>query len=242
MKQIGNKIIQLDSVDSTNNFVANMLKLNEIVHGTVILADEQYAGRGQRGAEWHSQAGLNLICSIFIEHDNLSVTNQPALTHWVSLSVVELLKKLNIDAQIKWPNDILVNDKKICGILIENQLNGGTIKSSILGVGLNVNQLVFGEFNATSIQQLTGEHQLIRELAFSLIQRLNELAELLERPIELKLKYTEKLWKINELVHFTEGQTVKSGVIIGTSESGLLLIQSEGDIKSYDLKEIVFNY
>ena len=145
MKQIGNKIVRLDSVDSTNNFAANLLREGKIGHGTVILADEQTAGRGQRGASWHSQGGMNLIFSVFVEHDNLSVDEQAHITHWVSLSVNDLLRAHDIASFIKWPNDLLVEDEKIGGILIENQLSGAFIRSSIIGVGLNVNQRFFDQ-------------------------------------------------------------------------------------------------
>ncbi len=120
--QIGQKIIHLESVDSTNNYVANLIQRKEITHGTVIMADEQFAGKGQRGAEWHVNPGKNLTFSFLLENINLSISQQFFLTQVVSVSLVNLLKKLKLTAQIKWPNDIYINRNKIAGVLIENQV------------------------------------------------------------------------------------------------------------------------
>ncbi len=242
MKQIGNKIIQLDVVDSTNNFAANLLKSGEIGHGTVILADEQTAGKGQRGSAWLSEGGSNVIMSIFIEHDNLTVESQEAINHWVSLSILGLLKKYNVSAQVKWPNDILVNSKKIAGILIENQIGNGRLKSSIIGIGLNVNQQIFGNLPATSLQLNTNVFHPVKEIALQLITALNEESSLLlelNRPT-LKSKYHQNLWKIGEMVKFSENDELLSGKLIGTNEQGLLQIDVEGIIRTFDLKQIKF--
>lgn len=242
MKQIGNKIIQLDVVDSTNNFTANLLKSGELVHGTVILADEQTAGKGQRGSTWLSEGGSNVIMSVFVEHDNLTVENQDAINHWVSLSILSLLKKYNISAQVKWPNDILVDGKKISGVLIENQLSNAVLRSSIIGIGLNVNQHDFGDLPATSIRMSTGQFHLVKEIAFQLISALNESKGSLnnENRTELKERYHQNLWKIGERVQFFENDELISGTLIGTNAQGLLQINVNGEIRIFDLKQIKF--
>lgn len=242
MKQIGNKIIQLDVVDSTNNFAANLLKSGELVHGTVILADEQTAGKGQRGSTWLSEGGSNVIMSVFVEHDNLTVGNQETINHWVSLSILGLLKKYNISAQVKWPNDILVDGKKISGVLIENQLLNIMLRSSIIGVGLNVNQHDFGDLSATSIRMSTGQFHPVKEIAFQLIAALNDEIGSLnsENRIELKNRYHQNLWKIGERVQFFENEKLISGTLIGTNEQGLLQINVNAEIRVFDLKQIKF--
>ena len=242
MKQIGNKIIHLDVVDSTNNFTANLLKSGELVHGTVILADEQTAGKGQRGSTWLSEGGSNVIMSVFVEHDNLTVENQDAINHWVSLSILSLLKKYNISAQVKWPNDILVDGKKISGVLIENQLSNAILRSSIIGIGLNVNQHDFGDLPATSIRMNTGQFHLVKEIAFQLISALNESKGSLnnENRTELKERYHQNLWKIGERVQFFENDELISGTLIGTNAQGLLQINVNGEIRIFDLKQIKF--
>ena len=128
----GHRIIHLPSVDSTNNYTANLLREGKIGHGAVILADEQLAGRGQRGASWTSKAGENLLVTFLVTPDNLSVNDQEVLTQFITVSIADFLVKIGISASIKWPNDIYVDGKKLAGILIENALNGGNIATSII--------------------------------------------------------------------------------------------------------------
>jgi BirA family biotin operon repressor/biotin-[acetyl-CoA-carboxylase] ligase len=242
MRKIGNKIIQLDRVDSTNNFAANLLKSGELEHGTVILADEQTAGRGQRGAEWQSEGGSNLIFSVFVEYDNLTVENQAAINHWVALSVQQLLNELAISSKIKWPNDLLVDNYKIAGILIENQLSQSIVKSSIIGIGLNVNQIDFGVLKASRIRKVLGEFKPNKEIAFQLIACLNQQMNAIvnQHFLELKTAYHQSLWKFGETVSFESKGIAKTGKIIGTNESGLLKMEIDAKVEVFDLKEIRF--
>ena len=103
---IGHKIVYLDSVDSTNNYVANLVKSSKIDHGTAIMADVQTAGKGQRGAVWQAEAGENILLSVFLKPDKLSVSQQVLLTFFAANSIREVLRKIGISATIKWPNDI----------------------------------------------------------------------------------------------------------------------------------------
>lgn len=240
--QIGQKIIRLDTVNSTNNYTANLVKEGKIVHGTVILADEQTAGRGQRGAIWLSNAGENMLFSVFLSPDNLSVKNQVALTHFTSLCLVEILRKIGISASIKWPNDIYVSDKKIAGILIENTISGDRIANSIIGIGLNVNQMNFENVSATSIQSEKSEFVSIESLLFMLLFEMNLLWEHLEKgDLELlRSKYLEKMYLLNQQATFEDQEGVFVGKITGISEAGLLKIEKEIGVKMYDLKEIKF--
>lgn len=240
--KIGKKIIRLDSVDSTNNYTANLIIEGKLGSGTVIMADEQTAGRGQRGAKWTSNAGENLLFTLFIEPDNMSVENQAALTHFASLSIVEVLRKIGISAQIKWPNDILVGQKKIAGILIENTIRKGKISSSIIGIGLNVNQKFFPDLNATSINLLNGSYVSINETLFSLIQVMNSFWIEIENCEfqKLKSKYLENLYLIDQVADFEDKGGKFQGKIKGTSPEGYLLIEKKGELKKFDLKEIRF--
>ena len=110
--EIGQKIIHLDSVDSTNNYVANLINEGKIEHGTVVLADAQLEGRGQRNARWSVNAGENLTFTVFMDNVNLSVARQFFLNRLVSLCLVRFLCKLGLSPKIKWPNDIFVGGKK----------------------------------------------------------------------------------------------------------------------------------
>jgi BirA family biotin operon repressor/biotin-[acetyl-CoA-carboxylase] ligase len=240
---IGKKIIHLDSVDSTNNYVANMILNNQIEHGTVIMSDEQTAGKGQRGNLWFSKPGENVITSIYLKPANLSVNQQFYLTIFTSLSVIRLLQKKGIEAKIKWPNDIVVNSKKISGILIENQLISTKIDHSVIGIGLNTNQKEFSDLNATSIFNETSEFNPIHHVLLSLIGEMNQLFVELENENfeKLKSEYLENLWLLNTISSFTDEKGEFMGKIIGVSEIGLLQILNNNQLKEYNLKELKFN-
>ena len=166
---IGRKIIHLENVDSTNNYTANLLLKGEVDSGTVILADKQTQGRGQRGSVWSSNSGENMLFSLFLSTEILSVNDQFLLSQFVSVSLIQMLRNIGLNAEVKWPNDIYINNKKVAGILIENQLSGYTLKSSIIGVGLNVNQKLFENISATSLYNELGEFISIQSVLFSFI-------------------------------------------------------------------------
>ncbi len=240
---IGKKIIHLDNVDSTNNYVANMVLTKQIEHGTVIMADEQSAGKGQRGNIWISKPGENIITSIYLKTANLSVNEQFNLTIFASLSVIRLLHKKGIKAMIKWPNDIVINSKKISGILIENQLIGAKIEHSIVGIGLNTNQKEFSDLNATSIFNEISEFNPIHHLLLMLINEMNQLFTEIKNGnfTTLKEEYLKNLWLLNTKSSFNDKDGDFSGEIIGISDLGLLQILKGNEIVEYDLKEIQFN-
>ena len=138
-------VIWLDSVDSTNNEVKR--KVGVLDNLSVIAAMDQTSGRGQRGNIWLTEPGKNLTFSVVLKYDQMQVKmqaqNQCKISEMTALSVIDLLAQYGIEARIKLPNDIYVGDKKICGILIEHSLHGEQISHTIIGVGLNVNQLTF---------------------------------------------------------------------------------------------------
>ncbi len=239
---IGQKIIFKDTVDSTNNYAANLLAQGELAHGTVIMSGQQTAGKGQRGANWLAEPFKNLIFTCYIKYDNLSVQQRESITHFVSVSLIQLLQSKGIDAQIKWPNDILVGNSKIAGILIENQFENTQCKSSIIGIGLNVNQANFANFNATSIFNETQEQHPIDSIAFSLIERLNQNLLLLnQNHLEtLKKMYLDQLWLLHKKARFEDESGIFEGIIQGTNAHGQLLVLKNDELKAYDLKEISF--
>ncbi len=240
--QIGQKIIHLESVDSTNNYVANLIQRSEISHGTVILADEQFAGKGQRGAEWHVNAGENLTFSFLLENVNLSVSQQFYLTQVVSLSLISLLKKLKLTAQIKWPNDIYVKGSKIAGVLIENQVSNGMVNKSIIGIGLNVNQQSFEGFNATSLTLELGQSFHLKEVLFSFIHSFNEhwMAFNNETKQVIKNEYLTHLLNYEKTAKYIDETGEFEGKITGVTEAGQLELLVGSEIKNYDIKGIQF--
>jgi BirA family biotin operon repressor/biotin-[acetyl-CoA-carboxylase] ligase len=238
----GKEIIHLSNIDSTNNFAAKLLSENLCQNGAVIMADVQTQGKGQRGNIWLSESGKNLLSSFVFKPDNLSVENQIALTWATSLSLLKTLRKFNIEALIKWPNDILVGGKKIAGILIENQLQGTRISCSIIGIGLNINQNFFKDLNATSV--LLETNQIVEPRTF-----LNLLAHEMNEQFEfiysfsfdfLKSEYDSNLFQINELKSYKDESGEFIGKIIGTTNEGKILIEKSNAIQSYGLKEVAF--
>lgn len=236
----GNQTIHLSNVDSTNNFAAKLLAEGLCAEGAVILADHQSGGRGQRGNVWLSESGKNLLSTFVCKPDNLSVERQVVLTWLTSLSVVETLRKFNIEARIKWPNDIFVGDKKICGILIENQLNGKFIQNAVIGIGLNVAQTDFNGFPATSIQyetaiSLTPKEvlQVLRQEMEKQFAQINKVADL-----ELKENYMDCLYRLNVLASFEDESGIFQGTITHVTDTGMLVVQRENEEVLYGIKEI----
>lgn len=241
-KPIGQKIIHLERVDSTNNYAAILISEGKGVHGTVILADDQTAGRGQRGAEWSSKPGDNLLMSIILETDNLSVKDQFVLSEMAALSILHFLRKIGISAQIKWPNDILVGQKKISGILIENQLKSGVVVQSVIGIGLNVNQTVFGGLNATSIRAEKDQFIPVMDLLLSFIHSFNEVWSKfdLSNKNDIELDYLNHLYGMNTDIELEDEHGMFIGRIEGIEPSGKLIVLRGDQRRSYDLKELRF--
>lgn len=239
---IGRKIIFKETLDSTNNYAAKLLQAGELTHGTVIMSGEQTAGRGQRGAVWAAEPYKNLIFTCFLEYDNLSVSNHQSITHFVSLALFDFLSFFGISASIKWPNDILVGNQKIAGVLIENQLENSLLKSSIIGVGLNVNQTEFGKFNATSLTLQKKESFSLETVYMKFIECLqNRFNQLQFKDLEgLRTDYLNQLWLINQLSMFEDQTGVFEGKILGTDDFGRLIVEKDGYQNNYDLKEIKF--
>lgn len=244
MNRVGAKFIFLDVVDSTNNYLSELVKQQDVAHGTIVVANEQTNGRGQRGTTWNTQPGMNLILSCYLEFSGLSVEKQNAIHHFVACSVNNLIKRLGVESKIKWPNDILTPTGKIAGILIENSLVNASIKHTIIGIGLNVNQTAFGDLKATSLKCETGNFFNIQEVVFMLTEELNRYYELLENQQFGLLNdlYHQHLWKRGEYVAFHHNGVLKNGTLIGTDDRGMLLMDVEGQQFVFDLKEIQFSY
>ncbi len=240
--QIGQKVLHLTSVDSTNNYAANLLKRGELVNGTVILADDQFAGRGQRNTKWQSNPSENLTISFFLDDVNLSVDRQFVLTQLVTLGLLHFFEKEDIEAVIKWPNDIYVGNRKIAGVLIENQLRGNQVQSAIVGIGINVNQKGFDGLTATSIFNETGAFSSITEQMFSLIHSMNEVfARHKSDFTTLKEMYETHLYRKNVRAKFEDVHGKFTGVIQGTTDQGeLIVLRDNQQEQTYSLKEISF--
>ena len=239
---LGKKIIQIECVDSTNNYIANLMNVGKIDHGMVILAEDQKNGKGQRGSKWSSNPGENLIFSMFLDTATLSVNNQFVLTEFVSISVCNALKKVGVDSVIKWPNDIFVNKKKIAGILIENQIKGSNLNGTIVGVGLNINQVNFGELNATSIKIEKGVFFSVQEFVFIFLNEMNVIWQFVQENnfTLLEKEYLNNLWLLNQKSIYSDINGEFEGISKGIDEIGRLIIERDECLFYYDLKEVSF--
>lgn len=212
-----------------------------------MLASAQPQGRGQHGSRWESEPGKNLTLSLILYPDFLPAWRNFVLNKAVSLAVRDcvaaFLPQKNVG--IKWPNDIYVGDKKIGGILIQNTLQQSTIASSIIGIGLNINQTVFSEAvpNPTSLQLESGNEFALETVLASLAQRLEQYYLQLRAGNweQLDVLYLQKLYRlgINSVFQRIDG-TVFRGVITGISDSGRLQISDDDFVETFDLKEVSF--
>ncbi len=239
-------VIQLDSVDSTNNYAANLLKLSTPPEGTVITAQFQTSGRGQRGANWESKSGDNLLCTTILYPTQLNAINQFYLNIAVSLALRELIEdKLCKETFIKWPNDILVNQKKIAGILIEANWNEHKLTSAIVGLGLNLNQVHFGNSKATSARTILGVYQPIDQWLEAWLVHLEKYYFKLRshNTTELHKAYESHLFGYGKTERFIYASQEIEAKITGVYKTGkLILTKTDGQVITCDLKEISMIY
>ena len=231
----GHQIIHLEHVDSTNNYTAKVFKSGELQPGSVIMADIQTNGRGQRNKTWQSDAYENLTFSLTADINLWKINSLIDLNRLIALSLQTFFTEIGLLAKVKWPNDIMVNDKKVCGILIENFFQSGKPKS-IIGIGINVNQKTFKAPRSTSIDNEKHHNFIPRELLEILLHSLNKSFNNL--PIrdssKIKEEYDNRLWKREENTVFElESEGSISGRIIGSTEDGNLQIESNNKVRIF---------
>lgn len=216
-------------------------------HGDAVVAVEQTAGRGQRGNVWSSKASENLTFSLVWEADFVAAKEQFRISEAVALALVDTLAGYGIEAQIKWPNDIYVGHKKICGILIEHDLGPqARLARTIVGIGLNVNQTQFEDWipNPTSIALLTGERKGTNDVFGDLYEALERrFGQLKESPEEVQRDYLAHLYRLDRPATYAlpNGKQFRA-TIRDVKPTGELIVEHEegGFIKPYLFKEIEF--
>ncbi len=245
MKGIGTQIIRLLTTDSTNNHAKELLKKERPAEGVVIMANEQTAGRGASLNSWQSMPGKNLTCSLIIYPSNIEAINQFVLSKICSLALVEVLKLNGIEALIKWPNDIIADQRKIAGVLIENSLSGVHIQHSIIGIGLNINQEHFGDAlpQAVSMKMLCGRYFDIEAILMQFCDAFAKVyAELnAGRQLGIDKAYLKFLFGLNVPLVFISDRGELDGIIKGVNVSGQLQVKTaSGALLSFGFKEIAF--
>jgi BirA family transcriptional regulator, biotin operon repressor / biotin---[acetyl-CoA-carboxylase] ligase len=240
---IGKQLIYVPDCHSTNTLAQELSLQPSFQDGTVVITDNQTAGRGQRGNTWHTQPGMNLTLSIYLKPAFLLAKDQFFLNIFTSLAIHDLLlHKSNAIVKIKWPNDILASGKKLCGILIENQIRGLQVSSSIVGIGLNVNQIEFTVSTAGSLATVSSctfdLQQLMEELLKCIEARYLQLRE--GKFDQLKAAYLPLLYWLEEDHVFESNDGSFNGRIKGIDEYGKLRVATAGIEKSFDIKEITY--
>jgi BirA family biotin operon repressor/biotin-[acetyl-CoA-carboxylase] ligase len=232
---LGIPFIELQSVDSTNNFIKQLVHEKEIKPGTTVFAHEQVSGKGQRGKTWRSEKDANIILSILIDPHPVPLSMQFHLSATISTAVHEFFSiYAGDDTSIKWPNDLYWRDRKAGGILIENivgRQESGITKwqCSIVGIGININQTTFPPelANPVSLKQITGKNFNPVELSKELCQFLDKkFLQLISGGYEKIYKeYLTYLYKINKQVKLKKGNRVFDAIIKGVSPEGKLITQ-----------------
>ena len=242
---IGTNCIHLVKVDSTNSYLS--MAAGNLPEGTVIYADEQLAGRGQKGAVWVSETGKNLTASVLLKPGFLAAGEIFFLNKAVSLAVHATVGTF-IDphrVKIKWPNDILVDNRKIAGILIENQIGAGGVNRSIVGIGININQENFpGEdlSNATSLLREGIRGKTPDGLLSILCRQLERFYLLLKagRTNVLRNEYLDHLFQRGDEAMYRIDGKIESGRIISVAKDGKLIVEFGEGKRNFDMKEIEF--
>ena len=238
------KVIKLDAITSTNDFLKELSRTEFVENFTVVAAKKQFQGKGQMGSSWISEEDKNLTMSVLIKNNFQDITEIFDLNVAVAISVIEVLNDLNLPKiSIKWPNDIMSENKKIGGILIENTFKTDNSVISVVGIGLNVNQQDFTNLpKASSLFQITNSEFDLDVLLEKIVNKLKFNSDVLQKKESeiLWKKYHENLFKLNIPMPFedVEGKQFM-GMIEKVNKNGQVEILFEDDsIQSFGIKEI----
>jgi BirA family biotin operon repressor/biotin-[acetyl-CoA-carboxylase] ligase len=242
---LGKNIHSFSSCESTNLEAAKKIQQGNCLEGDLFVTQNQTAGRGQRDNVWESQAKSNLTFSIVLRPNFLLISEQFYLNMAISLAIIESLRgELKDKLKVKWSNDIYYEDKKLGGVLIENNIQGAKIAYSIIGIGLNINQLVFQNPKAISLSAITGK-------TYDLDKKIAQIVENIERNYIflkqgkkdlIKTNYLAQLYWYQELHKFKnlQTQTEFEGQIIGIDKVGRLAMEVNRKVLYFNFKEIQF--
>jgi len=226
---IGRSFVELQSVDSTNNYAMAQAHAGLASHGMMFFAHEQWAGKGQRGRNWTSTPGENIIVSTVLEPVNLTLIQQFALSASVALACYDLYSRYagTEDTTIKWPNDLYWRDRKAGGILIENIFKGDQWAYAIVGTGININQTRFPDTarNPVSLKQITGRPfdavTLSKEFGACLDARYQQLIK--GHAAVLLEEYNQRLYRKDQPVRLKKDQAIFETVVKGVTPTGELI-------------------
>ena len=231
------KIIKLDAIDSTNDWLKEKFFQGNCKEGDLVWVNNQTKGRGQRENQWASAPGKNLTFSLFNVFDKLSTRDQFLINCSATLAILMTLNEISIpDLSLKWPNDILSGNKKIGGILIENFVRGDRFSGTIVGLGLNVNQDNFDSFpKASSILMLTQKEHDLENILKMLLEKFRDFFEQCksENKKELINQYEAHLFKKDQWADFKQIDSTFKGKIKGVNSKGEIKIEKENGTVEY---------
>ena len=240
-------LIRLDETSSTNSELKQLQQKKRLPEGSIVVADYQTQGRGQAGNTWFSDKGCNLLFSFLVYPKFIAANRQFILSRIVSLAIKNVLDRYIEDITIKWPNDIYWKNKKIAGMLIENSLMGQKINSSIIGIGLNVNQDGFPNDlpNPVSMKMITRNEYSRDELLSFFLSEFNLLYQSLQNGGDeqvIESDYMRNLYRIDDYHWFEDSKERYKGRIIDVLPSGHLIIETlkAKDERIYAFKEVTF--
>jgi len=242
-------LIELEETDSTINFLGELYtkKQKVLEEFTTVTSEFQTSGKGQRGNSWEAEKGKNLLFSFILYPSFLEVKQQFLLSQLISLSIKEELDKWTKDISIKWPNDIYWKNRKICGILIENDIEGHTFSRCIAGIGLNINQEKF-ESNApnpVSLKLIIGEeqnrHQILAHILKKVKQYYLSLRDNRRYMDTISQKYNNSLFRRNEIHPYKDVSGTFQARLVKVETDGRFILEDEtGKQRTYLFKEVQY--
>jgi BirA family biotin operon repressor/biotin-[acetyl-CoA-carboxylase] ligase len=239
-------IIEIESTSSTNTYLKELADIQDLEEGTVVTAYRQSSGRGQSGNTWESEPGKNLTFSIILYPIQLPVKQQFMLSKIISISIKDVLNLYTDEIMIKWPNDIYYKDRKITGILIENEINGDHFSRSVIGIGLNVNQETFSGHNtgnAVSLKQITGKETGLDELLLLIMEKLTgKYHALLNGEADLiSQDYFASLYRNDGYYPYSDANGQFMARIDHVEDNGLFVLKTNtGELRYYAFKELTY--
>ncbi|NDV83047.1 biotin--[acetyl-CoA-carboxylase] ligase [Bacteroides sp. 51] len=239
-------VIYLPETDSTSNYLTALSTKEKLEEFTVIKADYQTAGKGQRGNSWESAKGQNLLFSIILYPNFLEIRKQFLLSQAIALAIKEELDTFSDGFSIKWPNDIYWKEQKICGILIENDLLGSSIQKSIAGIGININQQQFHSQapNPVSLWQITGKEHDSTAILNGIIHRIMDNYALLKEgeAQEVSECYHQSLFRKEGTHAYSDHSGEFMASIVCVKPQGTLILRDlDGKEREYAFKEVQYS-
>ena len=244
----------LDTIDSTSTELRQRMSVEELPHGYCISADFQTSGHGQATNRWESEDGKNLLFSLLLRPTVIPAAEQFVITELVTLAIINALQDyIRQQITIKWPNDIYVGDKKLCGILIENALCGSTIDTCIVGIGININQELFVSDapNPVSLKQLNGRDndrgEILEEIYQNILRYYDYLADNWQNndiKQSLYYEYMNNLYRRTGYHNYStpEGEHFRAEIEDIGPQGHLTLRLESGELRIFAFKEVIFEF